>query len=146
LRAIHGMNNILGHPNRLVPSICSPPHDMSHHLAILLLFKYVVVALLLVLVGGLGVHVGRLQVWRCVFLDLLSLLVLVQVLGLAIFFALCFALFLLALVGLVAFFVTLEASHGFSLLKLLHARGGVILRRLDLLLSVLSFEPPQVRH
>ena len=102
---------------------------MSHHLAILLLFKYVVVALLLVLVGGLGVHVGRLQVWRCVFLDLLSLLVLVQVLGLAIFFALCFALFLLALVGLVAFFVTLEASHGFSLLKLLHARGGVILRR-----------------
>ena len=136
------MNNILGHPNRSVPSICSPPHDMSHHLAILLLFKYVVVALLLVLVGGLGVHVGRLQVWRCAFLDLLSLLVLVQVLGLAIFFA----LFLLALVGLVAFFVTLEASHGFSLLKLLHARGGVILRRLDLLLSVLSFEPPQVRH
>jgi hypothetical protein len=30
---------------------------MSYHLAILLLFKYVVVALLLVLVGGLGVHV-----------------------------------------------------------------------------------------
>ena len=57
LRAIHGMNNILGHPNRPVPSICSPPHDMSYHLAILLLFKYVVVALLLVLVGGLGVHV-----------------------------------------------------------------------------------------
>ena len=51
------MNNILGHPNRLVPSICSPPHDMSYHLAILPLFKYVVVALLLVLVGGLGVHV-----------------------------------------------------------------------------------------
>src|SRR6185437_14319890 len=150
LRAIHGMNNILKHPNRLVPSIYSPPHDMSHHLAILLLFKYVVVALLLVLVGGLGVHVWRLQVWRCVFLDLLSLLVsllaFVQVLGLAIFFALCLALFLLALVGLVAFFATLEASHGFSLLKLLHARGGVILRRLDLLLSVLSFEPPQVRH
>ena len=97
---------------------------MSHHLAIFLLLKYVVVALLLVLVGGLGVYVGRLQVWRCVFLDLLSLLVLVQVLGLAIFFALCFALFLLALVGLVAFFVTLEASHGFSLLKLLHAREG----------------------
>ena len=83
------------------------------------------------------------------FLDLHSLLVsllaLVQVLGLAIFFALCFALFLLVLVGLVAFFATLEASHGFSLLKLLHARGGVILRRLGLLLSVLSFEPPQVR-
>ena len=57
LRAIHGMNNILGHPNRSIPSICSPPHDMSHHLAILLLFKYVVVALLLVLVGGFGVHV-----------------------------------------------------------------------------------------
>ena len=36
--------------------MCSPPHDMSHHLAILLLFKYVVVALLLVLVGGLGVY------------------------------------------------------------------------------------------
>ena len=76
-----------------------------------------------------------------VFLDLLSLLValLVQVLGLAIFFALCLALFLLALVGLVAFFVTLEASHGFPLLKLLHAHGGVIL-------SVLSFDPPQVRR
>ena len=29
LRAIHGMNNIHGHPNRPVPSICSPPHDMS---------------------------------------------------------------------------------------------------------------------
>ena len=56
LRAIHGMNNILGHPNRPVPSICSPPHDMSYHLAIFLLFKYVVVALLLVLVGGLGVY------------------------------------------------------------------------------------------
>ena len=55
LRAIHGMNNILGHQNR--PTICSPPHDMSHHLTILLLFKYVVVALLLVLVGGLGVYV-----------------------------------------------------------------------------------------
>ena len=80
------MNNILGHPNRLVPSICSPPHDMSHHLAIFLLFKYVVVALLLVLVGGLGVHVGCLQIWRCVFLDLLSLLVLVQVLGLQVLF------------------------------------------------------------
>ena len=76
----------------------------------------------------------------------MSLLALVQVLGLVIFFALCFALFLLALLGLVAFFATLEASHGFSLLKLLHASGGVILRRLDLLLSVLSFEPPQVRH
>ena len=63
LRAIHDMNNILGHPNRPVTSICSPPHDMSHHLAILLLFKYVVVALLLVLVGGLGVHVWSLQVW-----------------------------------------------------------------------------------
>ena len=62
LRAIHGMNNILGHPNRPVPSICSPPHDMSHHLTILLLFKYVVVALLLVLVSGLGVHVWSLQV------------------------------------------------------------------------------------
>src|SRR6185312_3718796 len=103
LRAIYGMNNILGHPNRSVPSICSPPHDMSHHLAIPLLFKYVVVALLLVLLGGLGVHVGCLQVWRCVFLDLLSLLVsllaLIQVLGLAIFFALSIALFLLALVG-----------------------------------------------
>ena len=51
------------------------------------------------------------------FLDLPSLLVFVQVLGLAVFFALCFALFFLALVGLVAFFVTLEASHGFSLLS-----------------------------
>ena len=77
---------------------------------------------------------------------LVSLLALVQVLGLAIFFALCLALFLLALVGLVAFFATLEASHGFSLLKLLHACEGVILRNLGLLLSVLSFEPPQVRH
>ena len=57
LRAIHRMNNILRHPNRSVPSICSPPHDMSYHLAIFLLFKYVVVALLLVLVGGLGVQV-----------------------------------------------------------------------------------------
>src|SRR6185437_10966793 len=57
LGAIHGMNNILGHPNRPVPSICSSPHDMSYHLAILILFKYVVVALLLVLMGGLGVHV-----------------------------------------------------------------------------------------
>ena len=50
------MNNILGYPNRSVPSICSPPHDMNHHLAFLL-FKYVVVALLLVLVDGLGVYV-----------------------------------------------------------------------------------------
>ena len=82
-------------------------------------------------------------------LDLLSLLVallaLVQVLGL-VFFALCLALFFLALVGLVAFFVTLEVSHGFSLLKLVHALEGVILRRLGLLWSVLSFEPPQIRH
>ena len=61
------------------------------------------------------------------FLDLLSLLVsllaLVQVLGLVIFFALCFALFLLALVELVAFFATLEASHGFSLLKITPSRA-----------------------
>src|SRR6185503_2525031 len=35
LRAIHGLNNILGHPNRPVPSICSLLHDMSYHLAIL---------------------------------------------------------------------------------------------------------------
>ena len=88
--------------------------------------------------------------WRCVFLDLLSLLVsllaLVQVLGLAIFFALCLALFFLALVGLVAFFATLEASHSFFLLKLVHALEGVILRRLGMLLSILSFEPPQIRH
>ena len=76
----------------------------------------------------------------------MSLLALVQVLGLAIFFALCFALFLLTLVGLVAFFATLEASHSFSLLKLLHTREGVILRRLGLLLSVFSFELSQVRH
>ena len=57
LRVIHGINNILGHPNRLVPSICSPPHDMSYHLAILLLFKYKVIAILLVLVSELGVQV-----------------------------------------------------------------------------------------
>ena len=76
----------------------------------------------------------------------MALLALVQVLGLAVFFALCLALFFLALVGLVAFFVTLEASHGFSLLKLVHALEGVILRRLGLLLSVFSFEPPQICH
>ena len=76
----------------------------------------------------------------------MALLDLVQFLGLAVFFALCLALFFLALIGLVAFFVTLEASHGFSLLKLVHTLEGVILRRLGLLLSVLSFEPPQIRH
>ena len=137
LGAIHGIDYFLRHPNRPVPSLMSPPHGMSNHLAIFLLLENVAVALLLEFVGGLGVHQGSLQVWRFVFLDLLSLLVallaLVQVLGLAVFFAVCLALFFLGLVGLVAFFVTLEASHGFSLLKLLHARRGVILRRLDLL-------------
>ena len=57
LRAIHGMNNILGHPNRPVPSLMSPPHGMSNHLAIFLLLENVAVALLLEIVGGLSVHV-----------------------------------------------------------------------------------------
>ena len=55
LGAIHIVNDILGHPNGPVPSIVSPPYGMSHHLAFLLLLKNVMVALLLVLVGGLGV-------------------------------------------------------------------------------------------
>src|SRR6185437_14081698 len=56
LGAIHGIDYFLRHPNRPVPSICSPPHDMSYYLANFLLLKNVAVALLLEFVGGLDVH------------------------------------------------------------------------------------------
>ena len=51
-----------------------------------------------------------------------------------------------ALVGLVAFFMTLLASHGGPLLKLLYHVFKVILRRLDIPLNALALQSSQVLH
>ena len=53
-------------------------------------------------------------------------------------------LWLRTLVGLVAFFVALRASHGGPLLKLLHHVFMVILRRLDIALNALDLQSSQV--
>ena len=50
------------------------------------------------------------------------------------------------LVGLVAFFVALRASHGGPLLKLLHHVLTVILRRLDIALHVFALQSIEVLH
>ena len=100
------------------------------------------VVLLLCLVDELGVYQRSLQVWRFFLIVLLRILIVLLALALVQF--LVMDLFLLALVGLVVFFVKLEANHGGSLLKLCHSLNGVILRRLGLLLCAFSFDPGQV--
>ena len=96
----------------------------SNHLAIGLLFDHIGGAIAFVPPVGLGVDERT----------LLVLLIRKLLLGLR------------TLVGLVAFFVELRASHGGPLLKLLHHVFTVILRRLDIALYALALQSIQVLH
>ena len=54
LRAIHGMNNILGHPNGTVPTLFLLPNLVSNHLAICFLLDHIGGTMTLVPPVGLG--------------------------------------------------------------------------------------------
>ena len=131
LRPLHVGDDFLGHPNGLVPTMrrLHLPNLACDHLAICLLLDDIGVALDLVLAVGLGVDEGALD-------DGIHPLS----------FALSHLLELRTLVELVPFFMTLVASHGFTLLKLLHHVITVILRRLDLSLGAHGALALQVRQ
>jgi hypothetical protein len=103
------------------PLLLHLPNLVCNHLAISLLLDDVGVSLGLVLAVGLSVDEGALdggvQLLLCALVHLLDKL--------------------RAFLELVPFSMTLVASHGCTLLKLLHHRLMVILRRLDLSLHVL---------
>ena len=118
---LHVGDDVLGHPNRVVPTPFLLPNLVSNHLAIGLLFDHIGSAIAFIPLVGLGVDERT--------LDCELLLVL-----------LIWKLFpsLRTLVGLVAFLMTLEAYHGESLLKLLHHVFTVIFRRLDIALHAFA--------
>ena len=114
MRPLHVGDDFLGHPNAAVSTPILLPNLMRNHLAIVLLLDHICGAFTFVLLVGLGVDERTLD---C---DLLLVLLIRKLL-----------LLLKALIGLVAFFMALEACHGGPLLKLLHHVFTVILRRLD---------------
>jgi len=129
LRPLHVGDDVLGHPNGVVPTPFLLPNLVNNHLAIGLLFDHIGGAIAFVPPVGLGVDERTLD---CELL--LVLLIRKLLLGLR------------TLVGLVAFFVALRASHGGPLLKLLHHVFTVILRRLDIALYVFALQSIQVLH
>jgi hypothetical protein len=117
--------DFLGHPNGAVPTPIFLPNLVGNHLAISLLLDDIGGAFALVSLVGLGVDEEILDGEA-----LLVLLIRNHLLGLR------------TLVGLVAFMMTLETCHGFSLLKLLHHVLTVNLRRLDNALALQSCKVP----
>ena len=90
MRPLHVGDDVLGHPNRVVPTPFLLPNLVSNHLSISLLFDHIGGAISIVPPVGLGVDERTLD---CEFL----LVLLIQKL----------LLWLRTLVGLVAFFVAL---------------------------------------
>ena len=103
MRPLHVGDDVLGHPNGVVPTLFLLPNLVSNHLAIGLPFNHIGGSITFVPPVGFGVDERTLD---C---ELLLVLLIQKLLP-----------WLRALVGLVAFFVALEASHGRPLLKLLH--------------------------
>ena len=114
MRPLHVGDDFLGHPNGAVPTSFLLRNLVSNHLAIGLLFDHIGGAIVFVPPVGLGVDE------RTIDGELFLVLLIRKLLP-----------WLRTLVGLVAFFVALRASHDGPLLKLLHHVFMVILRRLD---------------
>ena len=116
-------NDFLRHPNGSVPTLFLVPNLAGNYLAICLLLDHVGGALDLILAIDLGVDEGALD-------DGVHHLALNpgQLLDLG------------TLVGLVAFFMALEARHGCSLLRHVHHVITVILRRLVFALALQSHQ------
>jgi len=110
-----------------VPTPFLLPSLVSNHFVIGLLFDHIGGAIAFVPLIGLGVDERTLD---CEFL----LVLLIRK----------FPPWLRTLVGVVAFFVALGASHGGSLLKLFHHVFTVILRRLDISLYAFALQSIQV--
>src|SRR6185503_1490588 len=113
----------------VVPTLFLLPNLVSNHLTIGLLFDHIGGAITFVPPVRLGVDERTLN---C---ELLLVLLIRKLLP-----------WLRTLVGLVAFFVALGASHGGPLLKLLHHVFTVILRRLDITLYAFALQSIQVLH
>ena len=116
MRPLQVGDDVLGHSNGLVPTPFLLPNLVSNYLAIGLLFYHIGGAIAFVPPVGLGVDERTLD---C---ELLLVLLIGRLLLLR----------MRTLVGLVAFFMALRASHGGPFLKLLHHVFTVILRRLDI--------------
>ena len=120
MRPLHIGDDILGHPNGVVPTFFLLPNLVSNHLAIGF-FEHIGGAIAFVPPVGMGVDERTLD---C---ELLLVLLIRKLLP-----------WLRTLVGLVAFLMALRASHGGPFLKLLHHVFTVILRRLDIAFYVLA--------
>ena len=100
MRPLHIDDDVLGHPNGAVPTPFLLPNLESNHLAICFLLDHIGGAIDLVPPVGLGVDE---RAFDCKFFLILLIRKLLS--------------WLRTLVGLVAFFVALGASHGGPLLK-----------------------------
>ena len=100
MRPLHIDDDFLGRPNGAVPTLFFFPNLVSNHLTICLLFDRIGGAIAFVSPIGLGVDE---RTFDC---KLLLILLIRKLLS-----------WLRTLVGLVAFFVALGASHGGPLLK-----------------------------
>ena len=129
MRPFHVGDDFLGHPNETVTTPFILPNLVTNHLVIALFLDHIGGAFALVPSVGLGVDERTLD---CEFLFVLLIRKLLP--------------WLRALVGLVAFFVALRASHDGPLLKLLHHVLTVILRRLDIALHAFALQSIQVLH
>ena len=107
----------LGTPNGVIPTHFLLLNLVNNHIAISLLLDHIGCAIAFVSLVGLGVDE------RTIDYEFLLIFLIRKLLH-----------WLRILVGLVAFFVALEESHGGPLLKLLHHVFTVILRRLDIAL------------
>ena len=117
MRPLHVGDDVLGHPNGVVPTPFLLPNLVSNHLAIGLLFDHIGGTIVFVPPVDLGIDERTLD---C---ELLFVLLIRKLLP-----------WLRELVGLMAFFVALGASHGGPLFKLLHHVFTFILRKLDIAL------------
>ena len=129
MRPLHTGDDILGHPNGVIPTLFRLSNLVSNYFAIDLLLVHIGGAIAFVPLVGLGVDEKTLDCELFLILLILKLL-----------------LWLRALVGLVAFLMALRASHGGPLLKFLHHVFTVILRRLDIALYTLALQSIQVLH
>ena len=129
MRPLHICHDVLGHPNRVIPTPFLLPNLVSNHLVIGLILDHIGGAIAFVPSVGLGVDERTL-------VGDLFLTLLIQKLHLG----------LRTLVGLVAFLMALEACLGGPLLKLLHHVFTVILRRLDIALYAFALQSIEVLH
>ena len=114
-------DDILGHPNGVIPTPFLLSNFVSNHLAINFLFDHIGGSITFVSPVGLGVDE------RTVDYEFLLVLLIRKLL-----------LWLMALIRFVTFLMALKASHGGPLLKLLDHVITVILRRLDIAFYALA--------